>query len=75
MMKRIAPFFCAAFLFEIAAALNLQAPVQFAFSPPVNLGPLVNSPAFDGGPSISPDGLSLNFTSDRPGGRAAATFG
>lgn len=35
---------------------------------PVNLGPTVNSSAWDGGPSISSDGLSLFFFSERPGG-------
>jgi len=35
---------------------------------PVNLGPTVNSSAIEGGPSISPDGLSLYFNSDRSGG-------
>jgi ankyrin repeat protein/beta-lactamase regulating signal transducer with metallopeptidase domain len=35
---------------------------------PVNLGPTVNSPVGDAGPSISGDGLSLYFVSDRPGG-------
>ena len=34
----------------------------------VNLGPTVNSPKRDGGPSISPDGLELYFKSNRPGG-------
>ena len=34
----------------------------------VNLGPTVNSSAWDGGPSISADGLSLFFFSERPGG-------
>jgi ankyrin repeat protein/beta-lactamase regulating signal transducer with metallopeptidase domain len=34
----------------------------------VNLGPTVNSPAGDKGPCISADGLSLYFSSDRPGG-------
>jgi ankyrin repeat protein/beta-lactamase regulating signal transducer with metallopeptidase domain len=34
---------------------------------PVNLGPTVNSPAGDGAPCISADGLSLYFSSDRPG--------
>jgi WD40 repeat protein len=41
-----------------------------AFSPwsePVNLGPLVNSPATENTPCISRDGLSLYFTSLRPG--------
>lgn len=35
---------------------------------PVNLGPIVNSPGHAYGPSISADGLSLYFGSDRPGG-------
>ncbi len=35
---------------------------------PVNLGPTVNSSAYDCYPSISSDGLSLYFTSKRPGG-------
>jgi Tol biopolymer transport system component len=34
----------------------------------VNLGPKVNSSNNDGVPVISPDGLELYFTSDRPGG-------
>ena len=41
------------------------------FGLPTNLGPVVNSSAFDGGPSISRDGLSLYFTSERPGGSGA----
>jgi hypothetical protein len=35
---------------------------------PVNLGPIVNSTSFDGGPVISPDGFTLYFSSERPGG-------
>ena len=35
---------------------------------PVNLGPTINSPVSDGGVSISSDGLSLYFSSMRPGG-------
>ncbi len=35
---------------------------------PVNLRPPINSPYRDGDPFISSDGLSLYFTSDRPGG-------
>ncbi len=33
-----------------------------------NLGPAINSSAFDGHPCISPDGLILLITSNRPGG-------
>lgn len=35
---------------------------------PVNLGPVVNSDVWDAQPSISPDGLTLYFSSNRPGG-------
>jgi Tol biopolymer transport system component len=38
------------------------------WSAPVNLGPVVNSTARDDNPTISADGLSLYFGSDRPGG-------
>lgn len=36
---------------------------------PVNLGPVVNSSAYDNHPSISPDGLTLYFDSRRPNDR------
>ncbi len=35
---------------------------------PVNLGPAVNSPAYDGIAVLSPDGLLMFFASTRPGG-------
>ena len=35
---------------------------------PVNLGPVVNSAAFDGAPALSFDGTTLYFFSERPGG-------
>jgi len=38
------------------------------WSPPVPLGPVVNSPYFNGGPALSFDGTELYFYSDRPGG-------
>jgi hypothetical protein len=38
------------------------------WNPPVNLGPAINSPYYDGQPTISQDGLSLYFESNRPGG-------
>ena len=41
---------------------------DFTFGEPTNLGPIVNSSTGDGSPSISADGLSLYFTSNRPGG-------
>lgn len=39
-----------------------------SWSAPVNLGPVVNSSANDQHPALSRNGLSLFFTSDRPGG-------
>ena len=38
------------------------------WSPPVPLGPVVNSPYDDGSPALSFDGTELYFYSDRPGG-------
>ncbi|PYP35025.1 MAG: hypothetical protein DMD48_14810, partial [Gemmatimonadetes bacterium] len=35
---------------------------------PVNLGPVVNSSAFDGAPALSFDGTTLYFFSERSGG-------
>ena len=40
---------------------------RFCYGAPLNLGPFINTPQFDGGPSISADGLTLYFTSGRPG--------
>lgn len=61
--------------FSIVAALVATGPIrptaaqQFTdWSPPVNLGPIVNSSFNDQHPAISPDGLSMYFVSDRPGG-------
>jgi hypothetical protein len=39
---------------------------------PMNLGATVNGPAFDGGPTLSSDGLMLYFASDRSGGRGGS---
>lgn len=36
--------------------------------PPENLGPPINTPAFEGGPRLSSDGKTLYFFSNRPGG-------
>jgi len=36
---------------------------------PTNLGPIVNSRFMDASPALSPDGLTLVFKSDRPGGQ------
>jgi hypothetical protein len=54
--------------------LEYDAPVDLAklkfsaWSEPVNVGPGVNSPFQERSPALSPDRLSLYFTSDRPGG-------
>jgi hypothetical protein len=54
----------------LAALLGVtgQARAQFTFGVPENLGPVVNSSSVEGGPSISFDGLTLFFSSSRPGG-------
>jgi WD40-like Beta Propeller Repeat len=41
------------------------------WSEPVNLGPLINTASNDQHPALSKDGLSLYFTSNRPGGYGA----
>ena len=47
-------------------AVNVPPPA--IWSAPVNLGPVINSTANDQQPAISPDGLSLYFTSNRVAG-------
>lgn len=48
-------------------------PPQFSdWSAPVNLGPIINTDAFEQGATISKDGLSLYFHSDRSGGYGGA---
>lgn len=44
------------------------AEADFTFGEPTNLGSIVNSSSNDRELSISPDGLTLYFTSNRPGG-------
>jgi len=56
------------YLISFVLALGLVAKADFTFGTPTNLGPTVNSSARDGRPSISADGLSLYFISNRPGG-------
>ncbi len=50
----------------ISAGYNVQA--DFTVSTPTNLGPNVNGSSIDEGPSISPDGLTLYYNSNRAGG-------
>jgi len=47
---------------------SAQGPRYSDWTAPVNLGPVINSAFSDQGPAISKDGLSLYFTSNRPGG-------
>jgi hypothetical protein len=63
-----------ALLLALGASVLLAAPSFLAaqgfsdWSPPVNLGPTVNTGSIDAGPALSKDGLSLYFNSDRPEG-------
>ena len=51
------------------AAFSPVAAQKFSeWSPPVNLGPIINSPWWDFAPAISKKGLSLYIASNRPGG-------
>ena len=52
-------------LFGVSASFTSAAPIYSQWSTPVNLGPVVNSAASETGPAISPDGLSLYFSSDQ----------
>jgi OmpA-OmpF porin, OOP family len=57
----------------VAVALVLVAhlisqEIPFVFGVPKNLGPVINTSSFDGGPSLSADGLTLYLASARPGG-------
>ena len=45
-----------------------RACVNDPWGPPQNLGPAINTPYNEGGPSISPDGHFMYFASNRPGG-------
>jgi hypothetical protein len=52
-----------------AAAYYAEAASKFSdWAAPANLGPVVNSAFNDFGPAVSKNGLSLYFSSDRPGG-------
>ncbi len=48
--------------------VTTRATTEDDWGTPVNLGPTVNSSNWDNAPSISADGLSLFFDSNRPGG-------
>jgi Tol biopolymer transport system component len=63
---------CLLIVLALLAGMAGQAKADFVFGTPTNLGLLVNSTADDGSPSISADGLTLVFVSNRPGGHGEA---
>ena len=70
-MERLNGYRMRIVLIGVVAAIVLggkTAKADFTFGEPTNLGPTVNSPEHDYGPSISADGLALYFHSNRPGG-------
>jgi hypothetical protein len=48
--------------------MTRRANVSDPWGTPVNLGPMMNSSSLDCAATLSPDGQTLYFTSDRPGG-------
>ena len=59
---------CALVAASILLVADRDAKGNFTFGTPTNLGPIVNSSSYDSDMCISNDGLSLYFTSNRPGG-------
>jgi hypothetical protein len=49
------------------AAEDCSAGKPFCYDTPIHLDSPINTPGFEGGPSLSADGLELYFVSDRPG--------
>ena len=68
-LKNYATAFGVLLTLAFAAARDARAQQFTDWSPPVNLGAGVNTPAVEGCPFISKDGLSLYFASTRPGGQ------
>jgi WD40-like Beta Propeller Repeat len=58
-------------LFVSATSQPAEGPTFSDWAAPTNLGPTVNSSSADFGAATSKDGLTLYFTSDRPGGFGA----
>ena len=58
----------AVFLLTATACGSVEAQQFSPWSAPVNLGPSINTSSNELHPAISADGLSLFFSSDRPGG-------
>lgn len=49
------------------SSLDCAAGKPYCYETPVHLNSLINTPGFEGKPSLSADGLELYFVSDRPG--------
>jgi len=61
-------FICALVVAGVLLIGGRNANADFTFGTPTNLGPTVNSSAWDSDPIVLADGLSLFFDSTRPGG-------
>ena len=66
--RRLPGGFAAALLAVLVFATSANGQNFSAWSPAVNLGPVVNSTSYEACPTIAPTGLSLYFRSNRPGG-------
>jgi Tol biopolymer transport system component len=62
---------CALVVTSILLAANRDVKADFTFGIPINLGPTINSSDDETDLYISPDGLSLFFSSDMPGGNGS----
>src|SRR4029453_1495024 len=51
----------------VDAPTDCSAGKPYCYETPVHLDSLINTPGFEGKPSLSADGLELYFVSDRPG--------
>ena len=70
-MKRTIKFLITGGLVASATFALTAQPRYSNWSEPVNLGPVINTAFNDQHPALSKDGLSLYFTSNRPGGQGA----
>jgi OOP family OmpA-OmpF porin len=77
-MKRLNDYRMVLVLVGFVTAIMLgsgHAKADFTFGEPTNLGPSINTSVNDWAPCISADGLSLYFTSARPGGYGGTYMG
>ena len=68
MNSKTTPEKCLIIMLPFLISMGRNANADFTFGEPTNLGPIVNSSSSEWPPSISADGLSLYFCSNRPGG-------